>query len=131
MKRDLRWYYVTRGLMILAWAGLMALLETPREIIVLGALLMTVFYLSLPHSGRYVLRADRPFAPLQRDERERTISSWAAAYAFASLIVLLAAAVLVTSLRGQDTLSTELVSAIMAVGMAVWFVASLWLRRKL
>ncbi|HUT15650.1 MAG TPA: hypothetical protein VMY98_05335 [Anaerolineae bacterium] len=130
MNGNLRWYYVTRGLMVLAWVGLMALLGTPREIMLVGAVLMAAFYLWLPRSGRYVIRTDRPLSPLLRDEREHAISSRAATYAFVAMLVPLAAAVLVASLRGQDAVSTDLISSIIAVSMTVWFVASFWLRRK-
>ena len=130
MKGSLRWYYVTRGLMILAWVGLMALLGTRREIIFFGALLMVAFYLWLPRSGRYAFRADRPLSPLRRDERERMISSRAAAYAFVATLVALSAAVLAATLRGQGILSTDMVSSIIALGMMVWFAASFWLHRK-
>ena len=130
MRADLRWYYVTRGLMVLVWIGLLALLGTPKEIILLAALPAIAFYLWLPRSGRYVIRADRPFSPLRRDERERMISSRAAACAFATLLAGLGAAVLAAGLRGQDTVSTELASTIIAVSTVVWFAASLWLHRK-
>jgi|GEM_PF-1305908 len=131
MKRDLRWYYATRGLLILAWIGLMVLLKARTEIILFGALVMIILYLWLPHSGRYVIRTDKPLSPLQRDERERTISFRATAYAFSVLLVLLAAAVIGAGLRGQNTLSIELVSTIIALGMIIQLAANLWLRRKM
>lgn len=130
MNGNLRWYYVTRGVLILAWVGLMDLLGTRREIILLGVLLMIARYLWMPRSGRYVIRADRPLSPLQRDERESAISSRAAAYAFVATLVPLAAAVLLATLRGQDTLSTDFVSSVVALGMMVWLAASFWLHRK-
>jgi len=131
MKGSLRWYYVTRGLIALTWVGLMVLLGTPREVILPGVLLMAVFYVWLPRSGRYVIRGDRRFSPLQRDEREQAISSRAAAYAFVALLIPLAAAVFVAGVRGQDTVSTDLVSTIIGVGMMVWFMGSFWLRRTM
>ena len=130
MRSSLRWYYVTRGLMIVVWIGLLALLGTPREFILVGAIMMTAFYLWLPRSGRYVIHADKPFSPLRRDEREQAISLRAAAYAFVALLLPLAGAVLMAGLRDQDTLSTDLVSSIIAIGMVVWFAANYWLGRR-
>jgi hypothetical protein len=57
--------------------------------------------------------------------------SWqAGGYALAVLSVLLAAAVVGAVLRGQETLSVDLVSAILGLGMTFWFAAGFWLRRK-
>ncbi len=131
MRKELRWYYLTRGLLVLVWVGLMILVKARLEIILLGALAMGASYLWLPHSGRYLIRANRPLAPLERDERERMISWQAGGYAFAVLVILLAAAVLRAGLRGQETLSVDLVSVTLGVGMIVWFVAGFWLRRKM
>jgi hypothetical protein len=131
MKRDLLWYYVTRGLIILAWVGVMVLLQAPSGTILLGALLMVAFYMWLPRSGRYVIQGDRPFAPLRRDEREQIISFRATSYAFAVLVALLAAVVLGADLRGQETLSADLVGITIGLGLAVWFAANVWLRRRM
>lgn len=130
MRKELWGYYITRSLLILAWVGLMFLLKARHEIILFGVLLMTGFYLWLPHSGRYVLRVDKPFSPLASDERERMISLQAAAYAFAVLVILLAASVIWSGLCGRDMLPVELVSTIMAIGLITQFIVSLWLHRK-
>ena len=130
MNGNLRWYYVTRALLILAWVGLMDLLGTRREMILLGVLLMIARFLWLPRSGRYVISEDRPLSPLQRDERERAISLRAAAYALVATLVPLSVAVLVATFRGQGTLSTDLVSSVIALGMVVWLGVSFWLHRK-
>lgn len=130
MRKELRWYYLTRGLLVLAWVALMILVKARLEIVLLGALAMGAPYLWLPHSGRYVIRTDRPLAPLQRDERERMISWQAGGYALAVLVILLAAAVLGSGLRGQETPSVDLVSAGLGAGMTVWSAASFWLHRK-
>ncbi|MGC8786846.1 MAG: hypothetical protein ACP5Q1_05415 [Anaerolineae bacterium] len=130
MRKELYGYYVTRGLLILAWIGLMILLKARWEIVLFGVLFMVGFYLWLPHSGRYVIRADKPFSPLASDERERVISFQAAAYAFAVLVILLAAAVIWSGLHNQDRLSVELVSTIMAIGLITQLIVSLWLHRK-
>ncbi len=131
MRRELRWYYVTRGLIVLAWVALMVLVGARFEIILLGVLAMGAFYLWLPHSGRYLIRTDKPLAPLQRDERERMIAWQAGSYAFAVLTALLTAAVLGAGLRRQGTLSVDLISVILGVGMTIWFAAAFWLRRKM
>jgi len=130
MNRGLRWYYVTRGLLILAWVGLMLLLETPREIILLGVLLMAALYLWLPRSGHYVIQQDKPFSPLLKDERERAISLRAGAYAFVVLVMMLAGTVLTAVFRDQNALSVDWISTILAVGMMVWFGANLWMHRS-
>jgi len=131
MKGSLRWYYLTRGLLVVGWVLLMWMLEAKREIILAGAVLVVFFFLWLPHTGQYLVDASKPFSPLRRDERERAISLRAASYAFATLVTLLAVAVLGAGLRAQDTLSLDTVSAILAVGMIVWFVGSLLLRRRM
>ncbi|MBC7233232.1 MAG: hypothetical protein H5T68_08350 [Chloroflexi bacterium] len=130
MRRELYGYYVTRGLLILAWLGLMILLKAHWEIVLFGVVFMIVLYLWLPHSGRYVIRTDKPLSPLASDERERMVSLQAAAYAFAILVILLAAVVIWSGLRGQGMISIELVSTIMAIGLITQFIASLWLHRK-
>jgi len=131
MNKGLRWYYVTRGLLMLAWVCLMLLLQARREIIVLGVLLMIPLYAWLPRSGHYVIQEGKPFAPLQRDERERAISLRAGAYAFVALVVLLAATVLTAVFRDQKALSVDWISTVLAVGMMVWFGASFWLHRSM
>jgi hypothetical protein len=131
MKGSLRGYYLTRGLLVLGWMLLMWMLEAKREIILAGSVLMLFLFLWLPHTGRYLVDVSKPFLPLRRDERERAISLRAASYAFATLATLLAVAVLCAGLRAQDSLSLDTVSAILAVGMIVWFVGSLWLRRRM
>lgn len=130
MRKGLWGYYITRGLLILAWVGLMILLKARREIISFGVLFMIGFYLWLPYSGRYVIRIGKPFSPLASDERERMISFQAAAYAFAVLVVLLTIAVLWSGLRSKDMLPVELVSTIMAIGLITQFIVSLWLHWK-
>ncbi|MGQ9492757.1 MAG: hypothetical protein ACUVR2_03200 [Anaerolineae bacterium] len=130
MRKGLYWYYITRGMLILAWIGLMILLKARREIVLFGVLLMTGLHLWLPHSGRYVIRDDRPLSPLEHDERERAISLRAASYGFSTLVVLLAAAVIWAGLHSRNTLSVDQVSMIMAIGLITQFVASLWLHRQ-
>nr|MBC7244702.1 hypothetical protein [Chloroflexota bacterium] len=130
MRKGLYWYYITRGMLILAWIGLMILLKARREIILFGVLLMTGLYLWLPYSGRYVIRDDRPLSPLEHDEREQTISLKAASYGFSVLVVLMAAVIIWAALHSQDVLSIEQVSLIMAIGLITQFIASLWLHRQ-
>ena len=131
MKGRLRWYYLTRVLLVLGWVLVMWMLEARREIIVTGSVLMLFFFLRLPHTGQYLVDDNNPLQPLRRDEREKAISLRAASYAFATLVTLLAGAVLCAGLLGRASLSLDAVSAIMAAGMIVWFVGSLWLRRRM
>ena len=131
MKGSLRWYYLTRGLLVLLWALLMSMLGAQREIILTGSLLVVVLFLWLPRSGHYVVDGGNPLLPLRRDEREQAVSLRSASYAFVALAILLAVAVLYANLRAQDSLPLNVVSAILGVGMIVWLVGSLWLRRRM
>jgi hypothetical protein len=107
------------------------LLETPREIILLGVLLMAALYFWLPRSGHYVIQQDKPFSPLLKDERERANSLRAGAYAFVVLVIMLAGTVLTAVFRDQHALSVDWISTILSVGMMVWFGASLWMHRSM
>ena len=131
MSKGLRWYYVVRALIVLAWVAVMLLLKARREMVVFGALFIAAFYAWLPRSGRYVVQADSPLSPLRRDEREQTIGLRATAYGFVAVTMLLAAAVLGAAAFGRDSLSVELVSTILAVGMIARFAADFWLRRRM
>lgn len=131
MSRGFWRYYAVRALIILAWIAVMILLKARWEIVVFGSLFIAAFFVYLPRSGRYLVRADSSPWPLRRDERERTISLQAAAYGFAAVMVMLAAAVLGAGAFGRDSLSLELVSMILAVSMIVRFVADFWLHRSM
>jgi hypothetical protein len=131
MKGSLRVYYLTRGLLVLGWMLLMWRLGAKTEIILAGGVLILFVFLWLPHTGQYLVDVSKSFLPLRRDERERAISLRSASYAFVALAALLAAAVLWAGLRAQDSLSLNMVSAILAAGMIVWFAGGLWLRRRM
>lgn len=59
MRKGLRWHYVNRGLIVIAWVVLMILVEARWETLLLGVLAMGAFYPWLPHRGRYLLRTDK------------------------------------------------------------------------
>lgn len=126
--KGLTWYYVTRLALVALWllvaevAGLPVWLSAPTAVAV------AAYFVWLPQSGRYVIRQDRPLAPVRRDERSQAISDRAATWAFVVQTLLAAAGIVWGALLYQQESASSL-GLVLAAGMLTYVAARAWLDR--
>ncbi len=124
--RGLAWYYVTRLLIVGLWLLAATVVGLPIWASALPAAAMIAYFVWLPRSGRYVVREDRPLAPMRRDERSQAISGRAATCAFVVQTLLVGAGIVWGALSHQQELSGFL-GLVLAGGLMTYLVAQGWL----
>ncbi len=127
--RELAWYYITRLAIVALWLVVATVGGLPPWASVLSSGAMIGYFVWLPLSGRYVVRQDRPLAPMRRDERTRAVSSKAVQWAFMVQVLLLGGGMVWATLSHQDQLGAIL-GLILGAGMLTYLVAQGWLSRR-
>lgn len=127
--KSFAWYYVTRLALVAVWliAATIGGLPLWASALVAGA--MIAYFVWLPRSGRYVVRADQPLAPMRRDERSQAISGTAARWSFAVQMLLLAAGMIWGTLSHRQELTAAL-GLVLAAGTLTYLLAQGWLARR-
>ena len=127
--KGLAWYYVTRLVLVALWLFVTMVAGLPLWLSVPTAAAMVAYFVWLPRSGRYVVREDRPLAPMRRDERSRAVSGRAAIWAFV-VETLLAGAGMVWGVLSHQQVLTGFLGLVLAAGMLTYLVAQGWLARQ-
>ena len=121
-------YYLSRAFISIVLGGLIALTVTPWWISVFVGLVTFVLFLWAPRSGRYA-DSEGGVTPLERDERSRAIVGKASRNAFLVTLLLLAALTVYFGVINPGSVSVNLLSLVLFLGMLTYFVSDYWLRR--
>ena len=122
-------YYITRALVSVALGGLFWLAGLPWWVAPIVTLVMLVFFLWVPASGRYVARFTSDTARLQRDERMQAIRDQAARNALLGTVLALAATISYYGLIAPADVPVTVLSLILALGTVIYAGSDYWLRR--
>jgi hypothetical protein len=109
--------------------SLFALLGAQWWLAVLAGLLSLAVFFYAPLGGRYTVQPDKGFAPLRKDEFSRSVTDKAGRNAFVFIMVTLAGIIIYSQLSTQLVVSVNALSAVLALGVVVFFVSDYWMRR--
>ena len=129
MNRYLLPYYLSRGVLSIAFGGLFWLTGSPLwEAALIGGLLLALF-LWAPHSGRYSVHPEFGVTALRRDERTQVVNDKAARNAFVAVMLALAAASLYWGSAGAAVVSIGVLKILLIGGTLIYFASDLWFRK--
>jgi len=125
----MRAYYASRMLVAIAFGALFLLTGSPWWVGVLMGALALVFFLWAPRSGRYAVHAELGVTALRRDEHTQAINDKAARNAFGIMVLALAVILIYFSAVAPGDVPVALLVAPLILGVAVYFISELLLRR--
>lgn len=121
-------YYLSRAIISAFLGGLIAMSGSPWWASTFVGLATFIFFLWAPRSGRYV-DSEHGVAPLERDERSQAILCKASRNAFMTTTLLLAALTIYFGVIHPGSVSVNLISLVLFLGMLTYFASDYWLRR--
>jgi hypothetical protein len=122
-------YYVSRGLIALAFGILFVLTGSPWWAGVLIGGAVFAWFLWAPHSGRYAVHPELGVTALRRDERLESINDKAARNALVVVMLILGAATAYYGISGLAVVPITILKALLVLGALVYFASDFWLRR--
>lgn len=129
MKKELIPYYISRAGLSLALGGLLVLTGTRFWVAgLLTAVILAMFILA-PLSGRYSVHPEHGMTALRRDERTRSVNDQAGRNGFIAAMLALGGAAFYFGLSGAALIPVAVLEIILGVGILVYFVSDLLLRR--
>jgi hypothetical protein len=120
-------YYFSRAIISAAFGLLFALSGSPWWTAALVSAVAFAWFLVAPRIGRYSVHPEFGVTALRRDERAQVINDHAARNAF--VICMLALGGLVIYFGGAAVVSVGILRWILILGVAVYYVSDIWLRR--
>jgi hypothetical protein len=123
-------YYISRALISIALGGLVALTISPWWVGLLFGVFTMAFFLWAPHGGRYTVRPELGASALRLDERQRAIKDRSARNGFVAVMIVVAALAIYFGLIANADVPASLLSLVVGLGWAVYFVSDIRLRRN-
>ncbi len=120
---------VSRAALAAIFGGALYLGGLPWWGAVPAGILVLVFFLAAPRSGRYVVEKEDGVAPLRRDERSRAIRDKAARNAFIVTVLAVAGLLLAYGRVLHAAVPVTALSAVLALAVITYAVSDLCLRR--
>jgi len=127
--RSMLSYYVSRGLIALAFGILFVLTGSPWWAGVLIGGTAFAWFLWAPRSGRYAVHPELGVTALRRDERLESINDKAARNALVIVMLILGAVTAYYGISGLAAVPITILKAILVLGALVYFASDFWLRR--
>lgn len=122
-------YYISRGLVALAFGVLFVLTGSPWWTGVLIGIVALAWFMWAPHSGRYAVHPEFGVTALRRDERTDSINDKAGRNAFVISMLVLGLAALYYGAVAPAAVPVTVLKAVLILGALVYFVSDSWLRR--
>jgi hypothetical protein len=122
-------YYVSRGILSIAFGGLVYLFSGYPLAGVLGAVLPFSIFLYLPKSGRYMVVPKEGTTALRRDEFTQSVNQRSGLYAWVVVAVAGGVLVLYYGLISPGGVPVSLLGLLLLAGMVTYYVSDYLLRR--
>lgn len=129
MKKEMQNYYISRGIISIAF-GLVVYLFT--QLFWLGLLMIILIFgvfIYLPNSGRYKLEYDGGVTPMRRDEWTQRINDKAGRNAWILVALMGSFFILYFGLISPGDIPVYILGIIIFSGFAAYFISDFWLRR--
>lgn len=123
-------YYVSRGVISIAFGGLVYLVSGSLLAGLLSAVLVFITFIYLPRSGRYRVNPDKGATALRRDEWTQSINQRSGRNAWVIVTIAGSGLVLYYGLLSPGDVPTSLLGGLLMVGLATYYVSD-YLMRKL
>jgi hypothetical protein len=125
----MRAYYVSRAILSVAFGLLFALSSGTWWAGVIIGIVSFAFFFWAPRSGRYAVHPEYGMTALRRDERTQIINDRAARNAFIAVGLAIGASLLYFG-NVTTAVPTSVLSLILILGLAVYYISDFVLRRR-
>ncbi len=122
-------YYISRGILSIAFGGLAYLLSHNLLVGVLSAFLPFIIFLYLPRSGRYKVFPREGSTALRRDEFTQSVNQRSGLYAWVVVAIAGSALILYYGLVSPGDVPVGLLGLLLLAGMVTYYVSDYLLRR--
>ena len=123
-------YYISRTVLALAFAGLLAITGMALwQAALIGAIMLLLFWWA-PLSGRYQVDPQRGMLAMGRDERTQAINRQAGLNGFVTLMLAMGGVMIYQSATGIAFPAAPVLSVLLGLGIAAYYVSDAWLRRS-
>ena len=122
-------YYISRILLSILFAAVLALFGMPWWTAVLIGLLLIGLFIWAPRSGRYLVRPENGVTALRRDERTQAINLRAGLNGFVGLMLTLGGVAIYYGVLNQSEVPASILSLLMGLGVVIYFITDFWMRK--
>lgn len=122
-------YYISRGVLSIAFGVLLYLVSDTLVLGLLSAILTFIIFVFLPRSGRYKVLAHKGVTALRRDEWMHSINQRSGRNAWVIVAIAGSGLVLYYGLISPGDVPVNLLSLLLLLGMVTYYVSDFWLRR--
>jgi hypothetical protein len=129
MRLDMKRYYISRGVLSIAFGGVFYLLTDSLLVSLLIAVSVFIVFIFLPQSGRYKVFSQKGATALRRDEWTQSINQRSGRNAWVVVTITGSVMVLYYGLISPGDVPVGLLGFLMLLGMATYYVSDFWLRK--
>lgn len=122
-------YYISRGVISIAFGGLLYLVSRSLLISLLGGVLVLIIFIFLPRSGRYKVFPQKGGTALRRDEWTQSINQRSGLNAWVIVTIAGAGLVLYYGLISPGDVPTILLGGLLVLGWITYYLSDYWMRR--
>jgi hypothetical protein len=125
----MRFYYVSRALIAIVMAALMASNGLVWWGALLTGLLIFAAFVLLARSGRFLVQPEKGLTAMRRDERTTEINRRAGLHGFVAMGLGIGGLVFYYGSVAPGSVPVKVLLAVLGLGLAAYYLTDFWLRR--
>lgn len=122
-------YYISRGVLSIAFGGLVYMVSDFLLVGLLSAILVFIIFMFLRRSGRYRVLSHKGATALRRDEWTQSINQRSGRNAWVVVAIAGGGLVLYYGLISPGEVPVGLLGVLLLSGMVTYYVSDFWLRK--